>query len=669
MTNNFHPSSFILHPFLLACLMMPATGLHAAPPPSEAELLEILKSNAPVEKKCAACRELKTAGTEKSIPALAALLTDEAISHCARIALESMPYPAADIALRNAAEKATGLAKAGIFDSLGNRRDEDAVPLLAAALKDKDPAVVSAAATALSRITTDDAAKALRAAYREAGGDARRKINEGMLRYADRILHSGRQNAAAPVYRDLLRRGGPRAVQMAALCRVFRISGPGSPQIITDALSWKAPPTASSALRILWSNSGGGIFCGDPQMAQAAAGELPDLPAADLKAIGAGLSRLPVAGQVAVLTAIRLRGDRSLAPLVTGSLKSDNVTVRVAAIRALGILGDAAAVPVLGQWLGGQGPETDAARFGLELLRAAGVDDRIVAAMREEKDATRRALWIAMLQTRRSGASVPALLEEARQGPARDAAVTALAQLASPKDVAALTAIALKTPKGRQRDDVERAVMLVCRQIPDAAMQAQPVIEVLKNAGPADRVALLPMLGRLGGTKALELVEAALQSSEADLNDAGVRALCNWPDASVVERLWRLAQQDQDAGHRTSALRAAVRLVTLPGGVSDAQKLAKLKEAMQMASRAEDRLLIIDRAAAVRCVESLRFVAPYLDDEALAQQACKTVAELAHHRELYDPNKAQFNPALEKVLKIARDPAVLELARRSLGGG
>jgi hypothetical protein len=76
--------------------------------------------------------------------------------------------------------------------------------------------------------------------------------------------------------------------------------------------------------------------------------------------------------------------------------------------------------------------------------------------------------------------------------------------------------------------------------------------------------------------------------------------------------------------------------------------------------------LVLERAAAVRTAATLRFVLPYLDQPPLAEQAAKAVVELARHREVRDPNKEQFKPALEKVLKISKDPGTLELARRYL---
>jgi hypothetical protein len=168
----------------------------------------------------------------------------------------------------------------------------------------------------------------------------------------------------------------------------------------------------------------------------------------------------------------------------------------------------------------------------------------------------------------------------------------------------------------------------------------------------------------------MEAIRAALADADPQLHEAGVRAISNWPDASVADDLLRLAQTAQQENHRLWALRAFIRVAALPDpkgtATPDAQKLARLQQAIALASRDEERGLVLERAAAVRTLATLRFVLPYLDQPPLAEQAAKAVVELAHHRELRDPNKEQFKPALEKVLKISKDPDTLDLARRYL---
>src|SRR5690606_37773691 len=85
------------------------------------DAIEVLTSDASKVDKSNACRMLRIKGTEKSVPALAKLLTDEDLSHAARVALEPMPYESAGEALRTALEKTDGLTRMGIITSLGNR--------------------------------------------------------------------------------------------------------------------------------------------------------------------------------------------------------------------------------------------------------------------------------------------------------------------------------------------------------------------------------------------------------------------------------------------------------------------------------------------------------------------------------------------------------------------
>ncbi len=242
-----------------------------------------------------------------------------------------------------------------------------------------------------------------------------------------------------------------------------------------------------------------------------------------------------------------------------------------------------------------------------------------------------------------------------------------LAKLAAPKDVPALVNVVLKTKNGGLREMAERAVRHVCLQITDASKRAQPVLSIYQAAAPADRLILLPLLGRIGGDEVRPIVQAALESKDPAVYEAGVWAITKWPDAGVADQLLVLARNGQDP-HVSAmvALRAFVRVVSLPGGATNAEKLARLEQAMQLSKTDEEQAWVIKRAAAVRAIETLRFVAPYMDQPSLAQQACLAVVELAHHKELRDPNRQEFAAALQKVLATAKDTIVLERAKRYL---
>ena len=246
----------------------------------------------------------------------------------------------------------------------------------------------------------------------------------------------------------------------------------------------------------------------------------------------------------------------------------------------------------------------------------------------------------------------------------RTAAMAALGQLASPENIAGMVRGVLMAEKGREREAAEKAVMFVCQRIEPQEKQAEPVLAAMSTLDEADRMAILPTLGRVGGSGARKAIETAIADPDAKLHDVGLRALCNWPDASIAPRLIELAGSDKHSGHRIMALRALIRIAPLPDERTDDQRLALLRQAMRMCSRDAERNLVLQRARAIRSPETLRFITPYMNRVRYAQQACQSVVELAHHRELRDANKAEFERALDKVIQTSKDATVIDRANR-----
>ena len=122
-----------------------------------------------------AFKPLAVFGSKDAVPAIAPYLSDEELSSWARIALEAIPDPACDEALRKAEAGLKGRLLIGVINSIGVRRDAKAVDALVTRLGDADADVAAAAAAALGRIGGDAAAKALEKALatRHAGGPQR----------------------------------------------------------------------------------------------------------------------------------------------------------------------------------------------------------------------------------------------------------------------------------------------------------------------------------------------------------------------------------------------------------------------------------------------------------------------------------------------------------------
>ena len=180
----------------------------------EARLIAVLKTEVPHAAKDAVCRALKTIGTGASVPALAALLPDEKLSHMARYALESILAPEAGQALREALPKVPAKLKIGIISSLGVRGEATSLAPLQALLTDSDAAVASAAAHALGRTGSLEAAKALVTAKPSAATKA--AVADASLVCAETLLTAGKKPAAKITYEKLLASTPSKAVKEAA---------------------------------------------------------------------------------------------------------------------------------------------------------------------------------------------------------------------------------------------------------------------------------------------------------------------------------------------------------------------------------------------------------------------------------------------------------------------
>jgi HEAT repeat protein len=377
------------------------------------------------------------------------------------------------------------------------------------------------------------------------------------------------------------------------------------------------------------------------------------------------LPTLPQDAQVGMLSALAARGDAAATPAVRKLLKdSPDESVRVAALEALGRLGDETDVGTLvAQLAAGDAALQKAARGSLIRLTGPQASAAIIGQMQRAAPGERVAL-IEVLTERRTGEQQLLAAALDSNSDVRRAAMNALGKFATPEHLAALVQGVLKAEPGSERAAAERAVALVCQRIEEPDRQAQALLAVMDQLNAQDRLALMPTLGRVGGPAALAAAEQAYNDKDASVHAAGLAALCNWPDGAVAARLLEIARVGEHPDHRTLARRALLRIAPLEDARSDARRLDLLRTLAVMCTNDAERNQLLDRAKAVRTVETLRFVLPYLDQPALSEQACLTVVELAHHSGLREQHKDEFHQALDKVIATSQDATVIDRAQR-----
>ncbi len=146
------------------------------------------------------CSKLALLGSDSAVPALAALLSEAQLATAARNALESLPVPSAARALRNSLPKLENALKIGAINSLGARRDPEAVSALARLLRGSDAAVKQAAAAALGNIGSVKAARALQVFWAQAPKELRQPAADAMLVCAGHLESEGHKSKARDVY-------------------------------------------------------------------------------------------------------------------------------------------------------------------------------------------------------------------------------------------------------------------------------------------------------------------------------------------------------------------------------------------------------------------------------------------------------------------------------------
>jgi hypothetical protein len=594
-------------------------------------------------------QQLERIGHGECVEALAVALEDHdpLVRESARRALGANPAPEAVAGLRTALQAATDAPfKIGLINALAQRADKASAPALIHELVNRDVGVAVAAARALDKVGGPETFKQLQGAGFPMNKDPRvgSEMGETYLRWAEDATKRGDKGA---VY-DALRSPSHarRAIRMAAL---------------KGLLDMAQEKQQATMIRLVLA----GNDRDDWSVALKQVGRLGQPGVVEL---AARLPELSPAAQAALLDVLGGRRCQAALPAVLEAVKSADEKVSLAALRALGGVGDASVVSLLVEKTFAGGEAGTAARESLETIFAKGTDEILLERMKQATDVAQRKTLIEILDRRMVAAAVPAILAETanEDGGIRLAAYTSLAHLATPGDVAAILRAMLKSKDGDDRREAQRTVVAICYRFAEYDERAEPVLAVYDAASKEEKAVLLPLLGHIGGPKVYTLIQAAISSSDAKRREVGFSALCNWPDARAADDLLKLAETAKNKDDRLRFLRAFARVVAIRSDGTPAEvKLPMLRRAMQLAERDEERAMLVERASGVYHLETLHIVAPYLDNPRIAQTACYTILSLSHHAEIRRANAAEFFHALDRVTQICTTPWQVDAARQN----
>ena len=403
----------------------------------------------------------------------------------------------------------------------------------------------------------------------------------------------------------------------------------------------------------------------DEEMQSVAIALVRDIPGEQVtKALAKELPNLSARGQVQLLSALADRGDKAALPAVVTAAKAEDESVRIAALKAIGELGDAGSVKLLATAAAkSRGDEQKAAQESLYRLSGPDVDKTVLAEFASAEPQVLVEL-IRAIGERNITSGVPTLLKSAGNANAKVQyeSFKVLQSMAEPKDLPTLVKLLINVKHAAVRKEAEKAVVAVSLKVGNAGavLTALPAVEDLKA-----RSSLLSVLGRIGDNKALEVLRKALEDDNTEIRTAGIRALSAWPSPASADEalacLQKVAEGSDNRIQRILALRGFVRLIGVVNR-SAADKVKMYKQAMSLAPSANEKRGVLSALANIKSSGALQMADGYLQDKDLQQEAEVAVVRIAEGTAENHPRETR--QALQKVIRSSKNQSVQQQARQ-----
>ena len=621
----------------LAGAQAPAAEQSAESKQKEAQLIETLRTGAGPDK-ALACKELVIHGSAACVPALAPLLADEQFASWARISLEAIPDQAAGQALVDAAGKLDGKLLVGVINSIGERGDDLATPTLAERLKNKDAEVASAAAVALGKIGSADATKSLRQSLTAAPKNVQGAVAEGCILCAERLLAGGDSADAAALFDEVRQANVPKQRVLEATRGAILARGPQGVPLLLEQLRSDDKLVFQIGLRT--------------------ARELPGAAVGDAL-VGEALESTPDRAAL-LLHALVDRREGSLPAAVLQVAGRGEKPVRLAALEAIGRLGDAAHIAALLKIAGESDAEiAAAAKAALTRLPGEEVNRELAQRLRNADKGSLRTL-IEVVGERRIDATDQLVAALDSSDPSvRRAALIALGATIRPEAMKTLVAAVVD---GKHADDAQAAVKALreaCIRMPDREACAALLAESLRNAPLETKLDLLEILGDVGGAKALATIAATAKSNEDPLQDAGSRLLGGWMSVDAAPVLLDLSKNLKGEKYKVRSLRGMIRLVRqfpLP----DDQRAALCQQALDAATRPDEQKLVLEVLERYPTVATLKIAGRATKLPKLSAEAARVAMSIA--QKLGDSPEAR-----ETLAEFGIKPVKVEIIKAQYG--
>ena len=651
-------SGFLLSLWLVLCAGVAAANAAGDPPAAvhekEQQLIAILRSDAAPAEKAITCKRLAIYGSADAVPALAPLLADAHLASWARIALEAIPGPEAEAALRQAAGQVHGELLVGVLNSIAVKRDRQAIPVLSANLAAPDSEVACAAAVALGRVGGSSAAKALTRSLPKAPAEVRSAIAQGCTLCAEQFLSAGEYGTARKLYdtvrsADLPQQRLLEATRGAILAR----RAAGVPLLLEQL---RSPNKAFFNVGL------------------STARELPGPEAT--KALVAELGRCEASRQPRLLLALADRKDPAVWPALVEVVQHGTTKdVRVVAVEAVERSGNRDSLPVLlGAALDADPAIAKAALASLTRLPGNEVNAEMLARL-QTGDPRERPVLLKLAGLRHIDAALPVAADamNSAEPATRAAAIQAVSSMGGAPELRRLVQMLGSSGAG-QRAEVESALLDISGR--QGAAGAPELLPLMKSNDPAMRVLGIHALAAAGGPDGLAGVTGALNDPEESVQDEAARTLAAWPntwpeDSAAAEQLLQMAHSTQKPSYQVLAVRGYLQFLQGDTHMSSDQKAEKISAVMPLLQRPEEKslaLTILAQAVSHQPPGKPWFesVSSFSQDSALAEDAWAAMLE-GVSKAKDSLSQDERRKALQLVVEKSTSEATRKKAEAALG--
>ncbi len=601
---------FAASPFLIAQEALTAAKDIPLKSEEEQKQIAVLRSEAPLFDKAAACRKLAVIGTKEAVPVLAAFLSDESLGDYARLALEAIQDPSVDDCFREALGRCRGRMLIGVVNSIGVRRDVKAVSYLNKLAKDPSSGASAEALAALGRIATDQAIETVRQVMTAGPATLRPAAAEACLTSAEHLLAVNKRKEALELYDAVRKADVPVQARAAATYGVILASGSAGLPLLIEQLKSDDPAMVKVSLRAAREISGP---------------EVTTKLAADMAGFNPGI-------QVLLIKVIAERKDPKAIEIVKVLAESKISEVRIESLKAMGQVGNVSSVPALLKVVNAGGDEAAAALISLRTINGDGVDEAIIESIKNAQNDEIAAELIEVLSDRNATVAVNTIFPKA-QSPnikVRSAAFTALGKLAGPEDIGRIVSLAGNLESDAGRNEVERAVVLVSGRIPDESKRADAVIKALEQENKiAVRCSFIRILGGIANDKAFEIIKSSMKDENEQIKDAAVRAITEWPNAEALDTLLEIFHNTDNKVHSVLALRGYVRILEQDKLIAREKKAGIYGELMEDVNTVAERKNILGGLASLQHPSSFAVLRKYLNDPQVGDEACLAAIQTA----------------------------------------